>query len=240
MATRSSIKNKNKAKIGAAASLAAGGVALTLDAGASDSVGGNSNALMESAFRLLEEGQNLFLADNDTHATEINRLKLEVNPVGMPGDSVEQMPQLASSDAAVSDIVMAQAPTNDIILAQAQTIGAGSAATSAPAAGVAVAAAETVAAPILGFAPLTTAVVGGVAATSIVAVGADNYNDTPGNSGGSDLNDDQDDTAANGSAKLFGFSGGSDGGNESSGQSVNADVIGGSSFIDDSTNSFFS
>ena len=86
MATRSSIKNKSK--LGTVASLAVGGVALNVDAGASDSLGSNSNALLESAFRLLEEGQNLFLSEEDNQALEKNRLKLEVTPGAVAGDSV--------------------------------------------------------------------------------------------------------------------------------------------------------
>lgn len=241
MATRSSIKNKNKAKLGTVASLAAGGFALSVDAGANDSLG-SSNALLESAFRLLEEGQNLFLSADDNQAPQNNRFKLEVNPTGVASDSVDQMSQLTATNAPVSDVVMAQAQNTDIVLAQANTTATTAASetavggvTSSGAGGAAGAtAAGTGSAAIVGGAPLAGLVGAGFAATTVVAVAADN------NSGGSDLNDDQDDTAANGSAKLFGFSGGSDGGNESSGQSVNADVIGGSSFIDDSTNSFFS
>jgi hypothetical protein len=248
MATRSSIKNKSK--LGTVASLAVGGVALNVDAGASDSLGSNSNALLESAFRLLEEGQNLFLSEEDNQALEKNRLKLEVTPGAVAGDSVELIPQFASAEAPVSDMVMTQEQSTDIVLAQASTAATtatetvatetamggltssgagGSASASAAAAG-----AESAA--IVAVAPLAGVAGAGFAATTFVAVAAD-FNSS---SGGSDLNDDQEGDAASDSAKLFSLSGAADDGNASSGQSTNAGLIGGSNFIDDSTNSFFS
>lgn len=88
MATRTSIKNKNKAKLGAAASLAAGGAVMGLDAGASsDPLGAYDNALLESAFRLLEEGQNQFLAAEDAPTQDSKRFKPEVNTAGAQAEA---------------------------------------------------------------------------------------------------------------------------------------------------------
>lgn len=277
MATRTSIKNKNKAKLGAAASLAAGGVALSLDAGAnSDPLGANGNALLESAFRLLEEGQNQFLAGEDAQTQDSKRFKPEIVAATSAADSDPGVQLLASADAMVSDVVMAQAPSADLVVAQSSTAapaapapatavetavstGAESTATTgsgasvgdtattgggtgsgtvgtattsgaSTAAGVA-AAAETGAAAIVGFSPIAAAL--GVGATAVVV-------DAANSSGGSDLNNDQDITVVNDSPSLFSISGETVESNDVPVPATGAGLIGGTAFIDDSTNNFFS
>lgn len=256
MATRTSIKNKNKAKLGAVASLAAGGVVFGVDAGTVDPQGANGSALLESAFRLLEEGQNLFMDEDDSQAPGNNRVKLEINPVAAGGNGGELnvsfvdaqaaapdvfMAQAQSSDIVMAqaqsgDIVLAQAQSSDIMLAQAETSAAGGAGAGGAGAGTAGGvAAGTQAAGLVAAGPLATAVATGVA-TAIGVATIDSIN----SSSGSDLNDDQDASALTSSAQLLSLSGSSDNNLDSSGPSVNAGLIGGSSFIDDSTNSFFS
>lgn len=251
MATRTSIKNKNKAKLGAVASLAAGGVVFGVDAGTVDPQGANGSALLESAFRLLEEGQNLFMDEDDSQAPGNNRVKLEINPVAAGGNGGELNVSFADAQAAAPDVVMAQAQSSDIVMAQAQSgdivlaqaqssdimlaqaeTSAAGGAGAGTAGGVA---AGTQAAGLVAAGPLATAVVTGVA-TAIGVATIDSIN----SSSGSDLNDDQDASALTSSAQLLSLSGSSDNNLDSSGPSVNAGLIGGSSFIDDSTNSFFS
>ena len=115
MATRNSIKSKNKTKLGAAASLAAGGVALGVDAGASsDPLGTHGHALLESAFRLLEEGQNQFLASEDVQTQEIKRFKPEVIATGSEATAEPQIQLPATAEPLASDVVIAQASGADI------------------------------------------------------------------------------------------------------------------------------
>lgn len=251
MATRTSIKNKNKAKLGAVASLAAGGVVFGVDAGTVDPQGANGSALLESAFRLLEEGQNLFMDEDDSQAPGNNRVKLEINPVAAGGNGGELNVSFADAQAAAPDVVMAQAQSSDIVMAQAQSgdivlaqaqssdimlaqaeTSAAGGAGAGTAGGVA---AGTQAAGLVAAGPLATVVATGVA----TAIGVATI-DTINSSSGSDLNDDQDASALTSSAQLLSLSGSSDNNLDSSGPSVNAGLIGGSSFIDDSTNSFFS
>ena len=57
MATRSSIKRKKQGKLGAVATLAASGVALSAGAGSNGALDFSANPALEAAFKLLEEGQ---------------------------------------------------------------------------------------------------------------------------------------------------------------------------------------
>lgn len=244
MATRSSINNQKKTKSGAVASLAVGGIALGTDAGASDPLGANGNALLESAFRLLEEGQNLFLAQDDSPTQSPGRIKLDVHVAPLGGAETGPHPvQAVSAEAPVADIAVLQAVGPDIVLAQADaaalnpgsTSSAASAGTGVSASSVA-AAVEAVSSTVAAAsaAPLATLVGVGAIATTVVAVAVDNSS-----SAGSDLNDDQNDAIASDTAKLFSLSGASDS-HETPGTATGAGLIGGSSFIDDSSHSFFS
>lgn len=269
MATRTTIKSKTKVKLGAAASLAAGGVVLSVDAGASsDPLGANGNALLESAFRLLEEGQNQFLAADEVPAQDSPRFRPEVNAAvseviaepqiqafataeATAPDVVIAEPQIqpfTTAEATVPDVVIAQAPMADLVLAQnstpaaavstpasaAETAISTSAAGATPSAVGAVQAAvvaEAGAAAIVGFSPLAAAALG----VGGVAVVADAVTSTA----VSDLNNDQDINVLNDSARLFSISGESVNSNEGPVAANTAGLIGGTNFIDDSTNSFF-
>lgn len=247
MATRTSIKNKNKAKLGAAASLAAGGAVMGLDAGASsDPLGAYDNALLESAFRLLEEGQNQFLAAEDAPTQDSKRFKPEVNTAGAQAEAEPMVELHVAADATAPDVVVAQASLPELIVAQsspapaatpapaadtAAKTGANTGASTAAGAAEAATAAEAGAAGFVGFTPMAAAM--GIGALAVVA-------DAASSTGGSDLNNDQDGNVLNDSTRLFSISGESVNSNEASPKATDAGLIGGTNFIDDSTHSFFS
>lgn len=267
MATRTSIKNKAKAKLGAAAALAAGGVAFSLDAGAANPLDAGTSALLDSAFKLLEEGHQADQAQAEQEA--LSRTKLEVNPAAMGAEAAQPLDHQLMADVtgggSVADDVptglqLAQAhtggeATSDIVIAQAQTTSAdaavavqASSATVAPASGAAVAAetAAIVSGPVeatgvgaFGVAPLAQIVAAGASVATVVGAAV---LDT----GGSDLNDNPSVGLNFSSADMVNLSGktGSTesstppGGYHSSGFDSKLGLIG-SSYIDGNFDKFF-
>lgn len=207
MATRSSIKKKLKAKLGAAVSLAVGGLAMGSEAGATlhteSSAENSTDALLNAAFKLLEEGQSQILDDKELASDDTPSIQLgapslmaSAGPDAMGGSFV-----VSDAGAMGGDIIMAQASAaagSGAETAAAASSGAsggsaaaaasGGAAGGAAAGGAALGAGATVGAigvvPVV--APLATAlgIGAGVAAVAVV-------NNSGSDTAGSDLNDDQ-------------------------------------------------
>ncbi len=249
MATRSSIKRRQKSKLGAAVSLAAGGVALSVDAGGTGGLDFGGNAAIEAAFRLLEEGQ-LQALNAESDEPTASRTQLNVTPAGMAGgdtiqDTIAQLPAAEAADT----VAMGAGQAGDLLIAQADTAAAASAAaeTSAAVAAEASAAAGAGAAgagavtgvgtlaPIAAIGPLGAAL--GVGAVTVAAVAAA---DGGGGSAGSDLNDDDPTDSLAFGAKTFSVSGSlNDQQPPTDSSSTEVGAIG-SSFLDDSFGNFFS
>lgn len=248
MATRSSIKRRQKSKLGAAISMAAGGVALSADAGSSGALDFSGNAAIEAAFRLLEEGQ-LQALSADSDDADLQRTKMNVSPAGMAGsdtiqDTTAQLPATQGGDAMTADVMaLGNGAMGDVLLAQADTAAAASAggeagaaaASSASSAGAASAAGAGAAAtgvgtlaPLAAIGPLGAAI--GLGAVAVAAVA-----DTNSGSAGSDLNDDDNDLPSIQSS--ISFSGSTT--DTGSTGSTNVAAIGSADTNDDSFGSFF-
>jgi hypothetical protein len=267
MATRSSIKRKQQGKLGAVGALAAGGVALSADAGSNGALDFSANPALEAAFRLLEEGQ-LQALSSDLDASDDQRVKLSISPAGMQGggnsqDIIVQQPitdvgdtqAVAPAEIGHTPDTMAMAPgqAGDIILAQAETGGGsggsggsggggggGGGGGASGASGAAGAGVGTLAPVAVG--PLAGALgFGAVAANAIDQVTGGSSNNG-GGTAGSDLNDDQDGANSNQAfeASSFNVSGSTnDDQNVATDDSSNVNTIG-RGFLDDSFGSFWS
>jgi hypothetical protein len=255
MATRSSIKRKQQGKLGAGAALAAGGVALSADAGSNGALDFSGNPALEAAFKLLEEGQ-LQALSADIDPSDDQRVKLSISPAGMQGggnsqDIIVQQPStdvggtqaIAPADIGHTPDTMAMAPgqAGDIILAQAETGGAtgggagagGGSAGGATSASTSGATSGAAGGGVGTFAPVAVGPVAGALGVSAAIANAAGQVGT--DTGGSDLNDDDGTPAI--SANSEGVSGFAS--QDAAPEGTDINTIG-SSFLDDSFGSFWS
>lgn len=203
MATRSTIKGKAKAKAGAALATVAAGMAISSEASELSPLEIHS-ALLDAAFKLLEEGQQaaLMAGEHDTSPNPFAHQQAQTQTTLDAGELVAQLPTAqagvhvaAASVETVSDApsaLFAQAETAVQTAAEAATHAASSAASSAAgsAAGSATAAAGTAAtggAAMVAAVPLASAVGIGAGVVGVAAVA--NNLDRGSDTAGSDLND---------------------------------------------------
>ena len=198
MATRTSIKSKAKAKAGAVLATAAAGIAFTSEAAELSPLEANA-ALLEAAFKLLEEGQQQALtsADSASPSSEFAEQQAAAQQALDNEELAAQMPQaqMGVQMAAAGGETLSDVPSQ--MFAQAETVAqtageaaggaggaAGSGAAGAGAAGAGAAASG--AGALVAAAPLATALGIGAGVVGAAAV-ANSISDS--GTAGSDLND---------------------------------------------------
>lgn len=191
MATRTSIKSKTKAKAGAVLASAAAGIAFTSEAAELSPLEAHS-ALLDAAFKLLEEGHQQALSTSDTSSTQ--QFAADQSQTQQALDNAELAAQLPQADAGVQMAAAGIDIVSDVpsqLYAQAETVveAAGSAAGSSAGAGAAGAgaAATSGAGALVAAAPLASVV--GIGAGVVGAAAVANSLGSDSGTAGSDLND---------------------------------------------------